>query len=263
MIFRKKFKAAICAVGMLALTLPAFADETRGLAIAKERKIRDQGWGDSVEEIRMVLENSNGDTSERSLRTRRLEVHGDGDKALTIFDEPRDVRGTVFLSYSHVGEPDDQWLYLPALKRVKRIASRNKSGPFMGSEFAYEDLSSFEIEKFNFNYLEDEKLDGIDCFVVEQIPKDEFSGYTRQKVWVDKTHYRPLKIEFYDRRGGLLKTLSLSDYEQYLDKYWRSKKMVMNNHQTGKVTTLTTTNIAFSTGLEENDFSKSSLKRAR
>ena len=97
----------------------------------------------------MVLKNRHGDESERDLRIRILEVEGDGDKSLSIFDSPGDVKGTAFLTFTHKFADNDQWLYLPALKRVKRISSGNRSGSFMGSEFAYEDISSEETEKFS------------------------------------------------------------------------------------------------------------------
>ncbi|HHX8565855.1 outer membrane lipoprotein-sorting protein [Vibrio sp. RM-44-3] len=239
------------------------ADEAKGLEIAQERNARDEGWGDSVATMKMILRNAQGESSTRLMRLQSLEVEDDGDKGLTIFDEPRDVKGTAFLNHSHTVGADDQWLYLPALKRVKRISSRNKSGPFMGSEFAYEDLSSFEIEKYRFNYLKDDTINGQDVFVIEQIPTDKSSGYTKQTVWLDKAHYRPLKVEFYDRKGSLLKTLSFSDYKQYLNQYWRAHTMAMTNHQTGKSTELTTSEMRFNTGLEDNDFHKNVLKRVR
>ncbi len=239
------------------------ADEAKGLEIAQERKARDEGWGDSVATMQMTLRNAQGESSTRLMRLQSLEVEDDGDKGLTIFDEPRDVKGTAFLNHSHSVGADDQWLYLPALKRVKRISSRNKSGPFMGSEFAYEDLSSFEIEKYHFNYIKDDTINGQNAFVVEQTPTDKNSGYTKQKVWLDKTHYRPQKIEFYDRKGALLKTLSFSDYKQYLNQYWRAHTMAMINHQTEKSTELTTSEMQFKTGLKNNDFHKNVLKRVR
>ncbi len=133
----------------------------------------------------------------------------------------------------------------------------------MGSEFAYEDLSSFELEKYQFNYLKDENLNGTQSFVLEQIPTDKNSGYTKQIVWLDQAHYRPIKVEFYDRKGDLLKTLEFSDYKLYLDRYWRAHKMAMRNHQTGKSTLLTTSDLAFQTGLKENDFQKNVLKRVK
>jgi hypothetical protein len=235
----------------------------KGLQLATERKARDIGWGDSVATTTMLLRNKNGDQSIRKMRLKTLEVNGDGDKGLTVFDQPRDVKGTGFLNFSHAIKPDEQWLYLPALKRVKRISSRNKSGPFMGSEFAYEDLSSFEIEKYDYNYIKDERVNDLDCYVVEQTPNDKYSGYTKLIVWIDKVHYRVQKIDFYDRKKSLLKTLTFSEYKQYLNKYWRSHKFAMINHQTGKSTDFTTQELKFHTGLKSKDFSKASLKRAR
>jgi outer membrane lipoprotein-sorting protein len=237
--------------------------EEKGLAIAIVADRRDQGWQDSKASMEMVLRNRQGETSTRKIRTRVLEVHGDGDKSLTIFDHPADVKNTAFLSYTHATKPDDQWLYLPALKRVKRIASANKSGPFMGSEFAYEDISSQEVEKYSYKWLRDESFDGQEAFVIERIPRYEHSGYTRQEAWLDKEHYRVLKVDYYDRKGALLKTLVASEYQQYLDKYWRAHRMDMQNHLTGKGTTLIWSDYEFKNGYTERDFDRNSLKRAR
>lgn len=259
----KTFSALLLAVSLTSTAVMAQSPEEKGLEIAKERKARDEGWGDTVANMSMVLRNKQGKESTRKMRLKSLEVAGDGDKGLTIFDQPRDVKGTAFLNFSHAVVPDEQWIFLPALKRVKRIASRNKSGPFMGSEFAYEDLSSFEIEKYRFTYVRDETINGEDAYVLEQIPLDKNSGYTRQLVWIDKAHYRPQKVEFYDRKGSLLKVLDFKDYQLYLDKYWRAMTMVMNNQQNGKSTQLVTHNLKFQTGLEDKDFNKATLKRAR
>ena len=245
------------------LNLAGLSPEEQGLVIAKERKARDLGWEDSVSTVTMTLRNAQGEKSLREMRMKSLEIADDGDKGLTIFDTPKDVKGTAFLNFSHIEKADDQWLYLPALKRVKRISSRNKSGPFMGSEFAYEDLSSFEIEKYSFKFLAEEQVDGIDCYKVEQIPTDKNSGYTRQVAWLDKEHFRGQKVEFYDRKKSLLKTLTFSDYKLYLDKYWRPMQMDMLNHQTKKSTELKTASLEFKTGLKDSDFNKATLKRAR
>lgn len=264
---KKKFNHLILMaslVGGLMLN-PAMAQtsQERGLEIAKARKAANEGWNDSVAKTEMILRNKKGKESIRKMRIKTLEVDGDGDKGLTIFDQPRDVKGTAFLNFSHAVEPDEQWLYLPALKRVKRISSRNKSGPFMGSEFAYEDLSSFEIEKYQYNYLKDETVNGEDCVVVEQIPNDKNSGYTKLIVWVDKAHHRVQKIDFYDRKKSLLKTLTFAQYKQYLEKYWRPDQMTMVNHQSGKSTVLNNKGTTFRNGLKDKDFSKASLKRAK
>lgn len=250
---------------LLGFTLNSHAQtpEERGLEIAKEADRRDNGYQDMTAQLTMELRNKQGDVSIRQVRVNNLEVQNDGDKGLSIFDEPADVKGTAFLTYSHATAPDEQWLYLPALKRVKRITSKNKSGPFMGSEFAYEDISSQEVEKYSYKYLKDESINGIDCFVIERYPAYEHSGYTRQMAWINKQEYRPERIVFYDRKNALLKTLEYSEYNQHLGKFWRANKMHMENHQTGKTTLLTWKDYKFKTGLDEKDFTQNSLKRAR
>ena len=245
-------------------TVAAQPPEQKGLEIAREADLRDNGWRDSESEMTMILRNRHGDESRRSLRGKSLEVPGDGDKTLTIFDMPRDIKGTAFLNFTYKTGDDDQWLFLPALKRVKRIASRNKSGSFMGSEFAYEDIASQEIEKYSYRWIRDETYLGRDCFVVESYPLDKrYSGYTRLVSWIDKDEYRSWKIEYYDRKQSHFKTLTFEGYKQYLGKYWRPGEMNMVNHQNGKSTQLNWHSYQFRTGLTDSDFTKNSLKRAR
>ena len=241
----------------------ADAAAEKGRTIAVESDRRDHGWGDSIAEMTMTLRNKHGESSRRRIRIKTLEVTGDGDKSLVYFHSPRDVRGTAFLSFSHVKEADDQWLYLPALKRVKRISSRNKSGPFMGSEFAYEDIASQEAEKYRYKFLDNGEHEGQPAFVVERYPVYEDSGYTKQVVWFDEAEYRVMRVDFYDRKGALLKTLTYHGYRKYLDRYWRADQMRMVNHQNGKSTVLAWRNYAFGQGLSDGDFNKNRLKRAR
>ena len=133
----------------------------------------------------------------------------------------------------------------------------------MGSEFAYEDLVSQELEKYDYRWLRDEMLEGHETMVMERIPRYQYSGYTRQVVWVDATIWQALKVEYYDRRNALLKTLIASDYQQYLEKYWRADTMAMENHQTGKSTELQWSAYQHRIGLDHGDFSRNVLKRAR
>lgn len=257
---------SIFLISALLLTpLLAFAEtaDEKGLAIAVEADKRDTGFEDFTASMVMELRNKQGDVSTRTIRLKTLEVIGDGDKSMSIFDKPADIKGTAFLTFSHAVKPDEQWLYLPALKRVKRINSKNKSGPFMGSEFAYEDLASQEIEKYTYKYIRDEQLNGVDCFVIERYPAYEHSGYTKQLAWVNKDKYVAEKIEFYDRKNDLLKTLINSGYQQYLGQYWRASEMTMENHQTGKSTILKWEGYTFKTGLKDKDFSRNSLQRER
>lgn len=258
-------KGLILSFSLMALTGAVFAEsaEEKGLAIAVEADKRDQGWGDQATVMKMILRNSQGASSTREIRGKTLEVDGDGDKSLTIFDTPRDVKGTAFLSFTHSLKSDEQWLYLPALKRVKRISSSNKSGPFMGSEFSYEDISSQEVAKYKYKFIKDDKFNGRDVFVIERIPQYKKSGYTKQITWVDKEMYQPLKIEFYDRKKSLLKTLTQHEYTKYLNKFWRAARLEMVNHQKGKSTTLLWTSYKFKNGFRKRDFDRNSLKRAR
>ena len=166
------------------------------------------------------------------------------------------------MTFSHKVADDDQWLYLPALARVKRIASANKSGSFMGSEFAYEDIGSQEVEKYTYKYLREETYEGVPCLVMERYPVSPYSGYKRELAWIDKAEYRSFKIEYYDRKDSLLKTLTWKDYKQYLNKHWRAAEMYMLNHQSGKSTLLKWNNYKFRVGLKDADFNEASLKRA-
>lgn len=244
------------------ITLAETAEE-KGSRIAMEAEQYDQGFVDFTADMVMILKNRKGDKSERQISIRTLEVEGDGDKSMSLFHEPADVKGTAMLTYSHGLKADDQWLYLPALKRIKRISSRNKSGPFMGSEFAFEDLGSQEIEKYTYSYVNEEACGDWTCHIIERKPAYKHSGYTRQLVWMDKEFFRVSKVEFYDRKNVLLKTLESSDYQQFLDHYWRPQEMVMTNHQTGKGTTLLWKNYQFKTGLSDKDFKKNKLKSLR
>ena len=237
--------------------------EKRGLEIAMEARERGEGFGDFSARQTMVLRNRGGQESRRQLRLQVLEVSGAGDKNLFVFDEPRDVKGTALLIHSHRQKDDEQWLYLPALRRVKRISSSNRSGSFMGSEFAYEDMGTPEVEKFTYRYLREEPCGDLTCTVSERIPVDRRSGYSRQVVWQDREELRVWKVDYYDRKNAHLKTLTVADYRQYLDRYWYAGEMTMDNHITGKSTTLTWTDFRFQNNLNDNDFTRTGLRRIR
>ena len=247
----------------IALSVAGYERQPNGQSIMEEVDKLDYGWKDSEAQLRMLLKNKHGQVSERFLRIKSLEVVGDGDKSLTVFDKPKDVKGTAFLSHTHSLKPDDQWLYLPAIKRVKRIASANKSGPFVGSEFAYEDLSSFELKKYDFEWKKNEIENNVPYNIVQAIPRYKYSGYTSLLLSIDRNIMRPVKIIYFDRKGSRLKTLTQHDFQKYLDTYWRPDRMEMVNHQTGKSTTLLWDNWQFDKGLSETNFNKASLKRSR
>ena len=245
-----------------------FAEQTaeeKGFEIAARSDRSDRGFSDSTVDLKMVLRNAANKESSRTLAIKTLEVPDEnvGDKSLVVFDSPRDINGTALLSHAQILDPDDQWLYLPALKRVKRISSTNKSGPFVGSEFAFEDFTATELNKYTYKWLREEPCGEFTCDVVERYPRYENSGYTKQISWIDQSVYQTRRVDFYDRKDSLLKTLTLSEYKEYESSYWRSHHFAMKNHQTEKSTELIYSNYQFKTGLDENDFVKGVLKRAR
>ncbi len=236
----------------------------RGLEIAREADRRDSGWKDARVSLTMILQDRKGNTRERKLRMMMLEVPGEtgGDKSIAIFDSPPDLKGTVLLTHAKVGADDDQWLFLPSLKRVKRISSSNKTGAFFGSEFTYEDIAAPEVGKFTYRYLGKEPCAGQTCYKVERKPKYRNSGYSAIVSWFDTAQYRPQRMDYYDRKGRLLKVLTLSGYRKY-GRLWRAQVLTMKNLKTGRTTILKYGPWKFGTGLSAADFSKANLRNIR
>lgn len=264
--FNSRIALAWCMLGLTtSLLVEAQTEEAaaaKGLEIALASQELKEGFGNYTAKQTMILKDRKGRESKRELRVKVLEAD-EGDRLLFVFDEPRDVRGTALLIHSKAKESDDQWFFLPATNRVTRLNSSGQSKSFMGSEFSYEDMNPPEISKFTYKYLRNEPCEELDCTVTERIPVDKGSAYSRQLVWQDEETYRVWKIEYYDRRGGLLKTLTVNDYEQYLEKYWYAHTMTMTNHVNGKSTSLNWSEYEFQIDLDESDFSQTSLRRTR
>jgi len=239
--------------------------DSQAFEIAARSDRSDRGFGDSEVALQMILRNAAGQQSTRELRISTLELPDEttGDKSLVLFNTPRDIEGTALLSYAKILEPDDQWLYLPALKRVKRVSSANKSGPFVGSEFAFEDFTSLELNKFSYQYLGTEPCGDLTCDVLERTPRYENSGYSRQVAKIDQKVFQIRQVDFYDRRNDMLKTLTMEDYRDYGNGLWRAQLLRMVNHQTGKSTDLVYGEYTFASGQDDQDFVKGRLSRLR
>jgi hypothetical protein len=238
--------------------------EQQGLAIFLEKDRRESGYVDLRVGLEMILRDRSGTESRRELAISQLEMPDAGDRLLVVFDTPKPIRGTALLSYSYPDAPDDQWLYLPAQRRVKKIASRNKSGPFLSSEFAFEDLTLQDVAKFRYRLLGQETCATGSCFRVERSPLDEFSGYSRQEVLLDQDTLRVERIDYYDRHGRPLKVLVNDEWQLHQERFWKPHRMFMENLQTGKTTELFWRDYTFDNGLlPERDFSTNSLMRAR
>lgn len=252
----------VCLVIISSLSVLALAKtpEEIGMDIALETERRDSGFGDYVSDARLTLINEHNEEFIRDFKMTTVEVDGDGDKRISVFSSPIDIRGTATLTFSHALEANDQWIFLPALKRTKRISAKNKTGPFVGSEFSYEDISSWEVKKYTYRYIEDSERDGHPCFVVENTPNYLYSGYSKQTECVDKKIYQPRELLFFDKQGREYKKLEFFNYKQYAEQYWRPGKIVMTNLQNGRKSIMDFTNYQFATGVKPDDLTPNKLK---
>lgn len=252
----------LLATVFISSSLWAKTPQEKGLEIAQQVRDKNEGFIGEEANMKMVLINSNGQQVIREMVGKVQEGKSDGDRSLMEFMNPKDVKGTKMLTWSYKNKEDDQWLYLPAFRRVKRINSSGKSASFMGSEFAFEDLGSQEIEKFNYKWIEDKKYEKRDVWVLERISKEP-SGYSKQIIYMDKQIYNPMKIEYYNQRGELLKTAEFSMYKQYTiggKKLYRANKIHMKNVQTKKESIFAWENRALGKKFADADFSQSRLK---
>ena len=230
-----------------------------GEEVAKLAYEKISGYQSSVSKTTMILTNAQGDKNIRKLEMKKLEGEN-GDRSLLVFLYPNDLKDTKLLSFEVIGGDDKQWLYLPALRRVKRISSRNKSGSFMASEFSYEDISSQNYK--NYRYPEDAKIvieDGVKYFKVLRLPKDKHSGYSKQVVYIDTKENLARHGEYFDKQGRLLKQIGFSDY-RCLDGVYRVHKIVIKNVQNHKESTLVWDSDLIKAGLSKKDFSKRVLR---
>lgn len=235
----------------------------RGREIAIETDRRAREFGDYQARLEMVLHDRRGRESRRELEILTLELPEAREKSLVYFHSPRDIRGTALLTYSYPDRENEQWLYLPALRRTKRISATGRSSPFMGSEFAYEDLVITNVDTYQYRYLREEELQGQLCFVIERYPEYEGTGYSKQQLWIDVAEYRILQIDSWDLRDRRLKTLNFGAYQRFLDRLWMPGEARMVNHRTDESTLLTWHDYQFETGLTESDFGRGALGRVR
>ena len=251
---------ALCAsLGMA--TAQTAAD--KGQQIARQTDAAASGFGDFTVEGEMILETAGGATSERRFALKTLEENGGrASKSLLVFDWPGDIRGTSLLTHASDSAQDAQWLYLPSVGRVKKISGSGRSGSFVGSEFAYEDMVEQDVSSYSHVWLKDEPCPngGGQCHVVQRTPRYS-SGYSQQVVWIDAAAFRYQAIQYYNRRGQLNKTLTLGGYREYNGRFWRPSRMTMVNHLTGKRTVLDWKNYRFNVGLQQGEFTRQAMTR--
>ena len=192
----------------------------------------------------------------KRIRIIKVWMKGD-DSTLVRFLSPANVKGTGFLSVK-----DDDWLYLPALKKVRRIATKEKGGSFMGSDFSYEDIGSgSRTEDYNTKLLTTEEYKGRNCYVLELVPKKpEDMSYSKLKTWVDKENFYSLKTEYYDIHGDLLKVMYLYEFEK-MKGFWISRRMEMQNVQKGSKTIIVVKETELNPEIPDKMFTTRQLER--
>jgi outer membrane lipoprotein-sorting protein len=256
----KTQKLVAAAVFFALVTGTAFAQAPAGYDIMKQADER--YTGDTARyKLTMTLNSGRGAPRIREAAY-YFKDYGDTEKILMYFNSPRDVAGTGYLSVSYDDESkdDDIWLYLPALKRVRRIAGAGKNGSFMGTDFTYEDMGSRSLGKDEFSLRGEEDVDGGPCWVVEAKAKDGKDPYGRRVIRVRKDSYMLAAVDFYDRQGRLLKTLRVSGIRQ-IDGVWAARKMEMSNVQDKHSTVIDISEIRFNMPLEDSIFAAANLER--
>jgi outer membrane lipoprotein-sorting protein len=249
----------------LSITDPAGAGapspEEQGEKIAQQLVSRNAGYKDMSAQIEMTLKDDGGGESKRRFTLKVLERPdpSSGDYLLIVFDSPADVKNTAVLSHARVGQDDEQWLYMPAVNRVKRIATSSRTSAFMGSEFSFEDLTANEARKYAWKLVGNEPCGSLSCFVVEARPKDASSAYSKRVLRIDTGELRIQSVDLFDRGGARSKTLTYDGYRKMDNRYWRSQTWTMKNHQSKKSTVLTFSDVKLGNGFTVRDFSAGKL----
>lgn len=228
------------ALALLAPLAPAAADDLDGRAIMEKADKANRAQ-DEKDSVSMTIMSPRGEKRKRDLTTYFKAGEGDDDKLMVRFDAPADVKGTGLLTLEQ-GEKDEQWLYLPDLRKSKRIAGATKSQSFMGTDFSNYDMRTEDLKGHDYTKTGEESVDGRACYVVEGKPKNdevaEETGYSRRVFWVDKERWVCPKVEYYDRNGKLLKVAASDGWKQF-DGLWRAGRVTMENKQEGSKTIVT------------------------
>ena len=218
------------------------------------------GYGDSQSSFTAVVRDKNGRETTRKVKMKYLENAPDGNKRLAVFEYPRDLKRLAYLTVSHKQGQDEQWLYDPETKQVQRIQSNNAFTPFSGLDITFEDISSQDVGKYNYSFVRNDTYNSQPVYVINRTPKDKNSGYGKLETWIDQASRQVVKIEYYDRANQHLKTMTLGDYQQFDNQYWRAMNIQVSNHQTGSGTEIRWDSVQYNTGLNANDFTPANLR---
>jgi outer membrane lipoprotein-sorting protein len=246
----------------LFLITTGFAQSANEIA----KKVHDLPSGKTSSSIiSITLIDKNGKTRNREIASYTMK-DGSTDKTVLVFKTPRDVAGISYLSYDYPDKADgstvdsDSWIYLPAMKKVRRVSGSNKDDDFQGTDFSYDDLGTRSLSKDNYAILGEEKVNGNDCWILEAKAKDTKAKISRRVSWIDKKTYVTHKGEYYDRQNRLQKTLICESIKQ-VKGYWTTQKLTMTNVQTNHKTVYEIKNLKYDEKVNESFFTVSALER--
>lgn len=226
-------------------------------------EVKDRPDGDTrYSEMTMKLINKRGKSRVRKLKSYSMDI-GKDKKTIMFFEYPGDVKGTGFLTwdYDEIGKNDDKWLYLPAMKKNRRISGASaKKDFFMGTDFTYDDMGSRNVDEDQHQLTKEEVIDGQDCWVIESTPVDTRDIYSKKISWIRKDCLVAVRVEYYDKQSKLHRVLELSEIVQ-ADGFWIAKKLHMKNVQTNHQTLILIENPQYNIDIDENDFTVSKLEK--
>lgn len=259
------FSAALVA-GLVSTPLLA-ADLPSGDEVAKRINARDEGEAVS-RLLTMEMTDKRGKIRKRETRGFR-KYYGDEKRTVIFYLDPKNIKDTAFLTYDYpaADKDDDQWLYLPAMRKVRRISASDRGDYFLGTDFSYEDIkleTRVSLDDFTYKTIGESEIDGKHCLIVEstavskEIAKE--LGYSKQEACVDDEIWMVRQTKMWDVKGKLLKTLYVSDIRQ-VDMIWTAHLMEIENHKTGHHTKFTFSDVNYNEGVKDNVFSKTSIKR--
>ena len=265
----KHLFAAVMLIGAAVMAASASADEPSARDIM-EKNFHVTKITHLINDSTMTLTNDKGQQRVRKTRSvNLLQPNGIDSKIMIRFLQPGDVEGTGYLQVQHYDGEDDMWIYLPALKKVRRLVANNKKDSFVGSDFSYGDILQPVVDTYRHTLVKSEALDGEDCWVIESVPISEHIkkdyGYGKKTSWIRKSNFMEKKIDFLDAAGRTLKTMvvpEIIEVDAVTHKWWALKREV-KNLQTGHRTLLIFENLDTTKPVGDDLFSTRYLEREK
>jgi len=257
----KLLKTALCFLVPLMAVSPTRAADPAPTGLAIMTQVDDRPDGDDRKSIlTMTLINKSGNQRIREVESFSKDF-GKDKKSVMVFKKPADVSGTAFLSwdYDDPAREDDKWLYMPAMKKVRRISGASKNEYFMGSDFTYDDMGDRNVEEDTHTLVGEETIDVHDCWKIESIPVNPQDMYTRKLLWVCKAADMVIKAEYYDK-DGLLKIYKALDFRRQ-DGFWTVFRSEMDNVSRNHKTVMEAASVQYDSGIDDGLFRVAAIER--